>query len=227
VGTMKALLIESDGAALQEMLATMEGGGFAVDCAEDSDSALNHLICKRYEIILLNYAIRDLAGQRLYDRFHGAGLSTPILLIAEQEEAVNKEEIISITKDSILTKPIDRDELLNWSKALIDFTNINVGFMDFPSIVNQSHAGESALKSDKDSKDIELTLAEKKLLGFLLKNRGKTVYKSDILQSVWGSEEQEVFTNIVEVYMTRLRRKLGAHGKSLLNIRGVGYRFEI
>ncbi len=224
---MQALLIEADENALRDMTSTMKDGGFAVHAVCDSESALNHLICNRYEIIVLNYTTHDLAGQRLYDRFSHAGLPTPILLIAEQEERIDREKVIAITKDSILTKPVNDEELLNWSKALIDFNNINVGFMDFPSIVRHDPSLESQAKLRKGPKDIELTLAEKRLLGFLLKNRGRTVYKSEILQSVWNSEEEEVFTNIVEVYMTRLRRKLGEHGKNLLNIRGVGYRFEL
>ncbi len=224
---MKALLIESDEAALQELISTMKSGEFSVDSAKDSESALDHLICNRYDIVILDYAVHDLGGQRLYDRLHRAGLSTPILLIAEKDAPVNKEKISRITKDGILLKPVVGDEILNWSKALIDFVNISVGFMDFPSIIVQKSTPNSEDDIKSKSKYIGLTEAEKKLLGFLLKNKGRTVDKGEILQNVWNSEEEEVFTNIVEVYIARLRRKLGEHGNNLLNIRGVGYRFEI
>ncbi len=224
---MRALLIESDETLVGDLTATMTGGGFSVDHALDADAALNCLICNRYDILVLNHAICDLGGQRLYDRFRLAGLSTPILLLVESGAEVNEGAIADVTKDALLPRSVDAQELIDWSKALIDFTNIFVGFMDFPTIVRQEWRRTGENKNEKDAKQIDLTLAEKKLLGFLLKNRGKTVYKSEILESVWESEEAEVFTNIVEVYITRLRRKLGDHGKKLLTIRGVGYRFEI
>lgn len=205
----------------------MSDGGFSVDTAMGSDAALNHLICNRYDVIILNYAVHDLNGQRLYHRLSEAGLPTPILLVATRKDAIDEGDIVSVTKDVVFFEPINAEELLNWSMALIDFTNIFVSFMDFPTIARKHKKQTTTDKTAKNAKEINLTLHEKKLLGYLLKNRGRTVHKSEILESVWESEEEEIFTNIVEVYITRLRRKLGAHGKNLLTIRGVGYRFEI
>ncbi len=224
---MRALLIDSDEVALQILIPTMTRGGFTVHTATGSESALNHLICNRYEIIILRYSVRDHHGQRLYDRLHQAGLSTPILLVAARGEHINEDSIVSVTKDAVFFEPVDAQELLDWSKALIDFTNIIVEFMDFPFIHRKETHKQDTKRTKESSRHIDLTLYERKLLGFLLKNRGRTVHKSEILESVWESEEEETFTNIVEVYITRLRRKLGAHGKNLLTIRGVGYRFEI
>ncbi len=224
---MKALLIEPDLEASEEIGSALKSGGFSVESAEDSVSAFNCLICARFDIIVLNHALHDRGGQRLYDRFHAAGLPTPILLIAEPGEEIDNETILNVTKDSILPKPVEGHEALSWARALVDFNNIMVEFMDFPAILKEEGAQGPDSLASRTKKDVELTDAEKKLLGYFLKNRGKTVYKSDILRSVWNTEEEEVFTNIVEVYITRLRRKLGAHGKKLLNIRGVGYRFEI
>lgn len=222
---MRALLVGVDAEALQAMAGALADGGFTVDSAGGSEGAFDRLICHHYDVIVLHASVFDLSGERLYDRLRRAGLATPILLLVAEDDRVDCAEIINVTKDAVLPASVQGDEVLNWSCALIDFTNIIVEFMDFPSIIRPDAAPAHGGKNS--SADIELTLAEKKLLGFLLKNRGRTVYKSEILESVWNSQEEEIFTNIVEVYIARLRRKLGVHGKNLLNIRGVGYRFEI
>lgn len=224
---MRALLIQSDEIALRSLTPAMVQGGFSVDSARDSEAALDLLICNRYDVIILHSSLRDLGGQRLYARLNAAGLATPILLVATRDDTIDEDAILDVTKDAVFFEPVDAQELLAWSKALIDFTNIFVQFMDFPSITRKEKQEQGAAKSEKSPRQIALTLHEKKLLGFLLKNRGRTVHKSEILQSVWESEEEEIFTNIVEVYITRLRRKLGDHGKNLLTIRGIGYRFEL
>ncbi len=221
---MRALLVETDAAALQAMMHAMAEGGFDVDSARDSEGALDRLICHRYDVVVLNAAVFDLKGERLYDRLRRAGLATPIVLLVGEDDQVDSAGVISVTKDAVLPADVQGAELLDWSSALIDFTNIIVEFMDFPSIIRHD---ASPARGKNSSGDIELTLAEKKLLGFLLKNRGRTVYKREILESVWNTQEEEIFTNIVEVYIARLRRKLGEHGKNLLNIRGVGYRLEV
>ncbi len=224
---MQALLIDADAVAVQKLAQDFTDGGFQVETATESEAALDSLICKRYDVLILSYSIHDLSGQRLYNRLNEAGLPTPILLTARREETINEDDIVSVTKDAVFFHPIEPQELINWSKAIIDFTNIFVGFMDFPTITRKKSSSSEKENLEKSSKEINLTLHEKKLLGLLLKNRGRTVQKSEILERVWGSEEEEVFTNVVEVYITRLRRKLGAQGKNLLTIRGVGYRFEI
>ncbi|MEO1192563.1 MAG: response regulator transcription factor [Pseudomonadota bacterium] len=224
---MRALLIDGDEAALASLTTAMTQDGFLVDGAIESESALDYLICNRYDVIVLNYAIEDLSGRRLYHRLSAAGLITPILVIASREERSEAANIVEVTKDALFVAPIDTEELLAWALALIDFTNIFVGFMDFPSVPRPATRKQASAKVAKSPGSIDLTLHEKKLLGFLLKNRGKTVRKSEILEQVWNSDEEEIFTNTVEVYITRLRRKLGAHGQNLLTIRGVGYRFEL
>ena len=82
-----------------------------------------------------------------------------------------------------------------------------------------------ALRLTVDGSEIELSVKERKLIVLFLSNRGKVLSRERILNSVWGTQ-QDPPTNVVDVYIGRLRRKLGVHGKHLVTVRGAGYRFE-
>jgi DNA-binding response OmpR family regulator len=153
------------------------------------------------------------------------GNHTPVLMLSALDAVEERVAGLKLGADDYLAKPFDFDELIARVEALRRREN------DFKSSGDSEVLQYEALSLNTrslvvtvDNKEIELTAKERDLLLLLMANRGKVFARERILNTVWGSQEDPL-TNVIDVYIGRLRKKLGDSGKHIRTIRGLGYRF--
>lgn len=182
----------------------------------------------RFDIILLDIMLPGISGLDVCRRLRRAGDRTPILILSALNETDQRVEGLRLGADDYLVKPFDFDELIARLQALHRRAGDGAG--DGKG-ANSKRLAAGAIVVDLESyvvtnggEEIELTEKERDVLMLFLSNPNRVLSRERILNSVWGADSDPL-TNVVDVFIGRLRKKFGFNRDELKNIRGVGYRF--
>ena len=223
---MNILLVEDEARVADFIRRGLSAEGWAVDHVADGEVALEHAVSNSYDVILLDLMLTGLQGQDVCRMLRARKSKTPILMLTALDSPEEKVDGLKMGADDYLAKPFDFDELIARVEAL---HRRSTGYT--------SDAGESILTSggltfDRsslqvtvDGAEIELSKKERDLLLLFLTNSGRVLSRERILNSVWGLNADPL-TNVVDVYVGRLRRKIGAEGDRIVTLRNVGYRMN-
>lgn len=199
--------------------------GWIAEHAGSGEAALEILSQHEFDIVLLDLMLPGISGQDVCRKMRARGNHTPVLMLSALDAVEERVAGLKLGADDYLAKPFDFDELIARVEALRRREN------DFKSSGDSEVLQYEALSLNTrslvvtvDNKEIELTAKERDLLLLLMANRGKVFARERILNTVWGSQEDPL-TNVIDVYIGRLRKKLGDSGKHIRTIRGLGYRF--
>jgi DNA-binding response OmpR family regulator len=221
---MNILLVEDEARVADFIRRGLSAEGWAVDHAADGEDALEHVASNSYDVILLDLMLPGIQGQDVCRKLRARKTKTPILMLTALDSPEEKVDGLKMGADDYLAKPFDFDELIARVEAL---HRRATGYT--------SDAGETVLKSggltfdraslqvSVDGTEIELSKKERDLLLLFLTNTGRVLSRERILNSVWGLNADPL-TNVVDVYVGRLRRKIGAEGERIVTLRNVGYR---
>ncbi|MEA5403028.1 response regulator transcription factor [Arcicella sp. DC2W] len=225
---MKILLIEDEPKTLQSLRQGLEENGFEVDIAYDGVIG-KHLARKnQYQIIVTDIIMPGINGLELCKQLREEGVTTPILMLTAMGSIQEKLMGFDAGADDYLVKPFDFLELLARIKVLSKRTQI-------PLPNNSNILSYSNLEMNLDAhlvtrggNKIDLTAREFALLEYLLRNQGKVISKADIAEKVWDSRF-EMGTNVIEVFMTMLRKKVDKnYDTKLIHTQyGVGYVLKV
>jgi DNA-binding response OmpR family regulator len=202
--------------------------GFTVEWARTAEEALAEGLAAACDLVILDLMLPDMPGMTVCRQLRAEGVITPILMLTALDTTEQTVAGLRMGADDYLTKPFDVEELLARIEALVrrsrltndpPATMLNVGdlSLDLRSLIARRAGAE-----------IELTAKEVALLELLMRAPRKVFTRDEILGSVWGST-QDPMTNIVDVYIRRLRKKIGddtADWSLIRTMRGIGYRIE-
>lgn len=223
---MKILIVEDDRQLLGFLRKALREEGFMVEHADRGDRALERALDGSHACILLDVMLPGLDGFEVVSALRARGITTPVLMLTARDELEARVRGLQEGADDYLTKPFDLPELLARIHALVR----RAQFRHNDTLLN---AGDVTLDSlrrcvTRRGRTIDLTPREFALLEFLLRNVGRTVSRSRIAEAVWNYQF-DTETNVVDVYVNYLRKKLGAPSGALTihSVRGVGYRLEV
>lgn len=224
---MKILLIEDDERIAQFLLKGLRAEGYDLVWERDGVAGYDAAKSGNYDAIILDLMLPLMDGRDVCLKLRAEGVRTKILMLTALETTADVVKGLRLGADDYLSKPFAFDELIARLEVFQRAEN--------PSRSTQQRfftAGDlafdiSALRLTYKNTEIELTSLEYALLEFLMRNRGKVVSRAYILQNVWQTH-QDPHTNIVDVYIRRLREKLERHGVTdvFTTIRGRGYRMN-
>ncbi|MEA5460100.1 response regulator transcription factor [Arcicella sp. LKC2W] len=225
---MKILLIEDEPKTLQSLRQGLEENGFEVDIAYDGMIG-KHLAKKsQYQIIVTDIIMPGMNGLQLSKELREEGITTPILMLTALGSIEEKLMGFDAGADDYLVKPFDFLELLARIKVLAKRSQTPL-----PVTGNLLNYGDLEMNLDAHSvtrggSKIDLTAREFALLEYLLRNHGKVISKADIAAKVWDSRI-DMGTNVIEVFMTMLRKKVDKnYDTKLIHTQyGVGYVLKI
>jgi len=223
---MNLLVVEDEARVADFIQRGLKAEGWTVTVAPDGETALNLLKHDDFDVILLDLMLPGISGQDVCRRLRAGRNLTPVLMLTALEAVDNRVAGLRLGADDYLPKPFDFDELVARVEALARRAH------SFNPKENEAHLLHNGLLCF-DTKSLEVTCAgqridltakERDILKLLLANPDKVYSRERILNAVWGANEDPM-TNVVDVYVGRLRKKLGCMGEAIETVRGVGYRF--
>ncbi|WP_299664728.1 response regulator transcription factor [uncultured Ruegeria sp.] len=221
---MNILLVEDETRVADFIRRGLSAEGWSVDHAPDGEDALEHAALNSYDVILLDLMLPGIQGQDVCRKLRARKSKTPILMLTALDSPEERVEGLKIGADDYLPKPFDFDELIARVEALhrratgyaseLSETVITSGTLTFD---------RNSLQVSVEGKEVQLSKKERDLLLLFLTNVGRVLSRERILNSVWGMNADPL-TNVVDVYVGRLRRKIGKEGLRITTLRNVGYR---
>lgn len=223
---MNVLLVEDEIRISDFLQRGMQAEGWQVCVVPTGEAALAMLEAESFDVIVLDLMLPGISGQDVCRRLRAKKNQTPILMLTALVDVEDRVSGLRMGADDYLVKPFDFDELLARIHALARRARA----FETEGAVPHHLLTAGALRFDMRSLEVRcgdepiaLTPKEREILRLLLASRGRIVSRQRILSTVWRVSEDPL-TNVVAVYVGRLRKKLGACGDQLETVRGVGYR---
>ena len=218
---MRILLVEDEPAAAQMLAKGLREQGYAVDVAIDGEDGSYKAAISNYNLFILDVLLPLKDGLRICQEIRSAGSSTPILMLTARDTVEDRITGLDCGADDYLTKPYEYRELLARVRALL-----RRGPKPYYDLIEVAdlRIDMKARNVSRDGRAIELTAKEYAILECLARKRGELVTREEISEQAWD-ENFDPFSNLIEVYMLRLRRKIDAgHEVKLIRTRrGEGY----
>jgi two-component system OmpR family response regulator len=219
---VKILTIEDDETTAGEIVAELERGGFSVDWAADGREGLGRAMSGEYDAITLDRMLPHVDGLTIVTEMRSAGIHTPVLMVSALTDVNDRVKGLRAGGDDYMIKPFASEELsarlevlLRRQKAAARSAVIVVGDLEIDPLSRVvKRAGV----------EVRLLPAEYKLLEYMARNSGQILTRTMIFEAVWGYHF-DPGTNLIDVHLGRLRRKIDAGSlPSLIHtVRGSGY----
>jgi two-component system copper resistance phosphate regulon response regulator CusR len=221
---MRLLIVEDEPKLAEILLRSLRGEGFAVDVAATAEEGFNLAATDNYDLLILDLLLPDGSGAGLLRRLRQLHHKVPVLVLTARGDIDTKVETFDAGADDYLTKPFALPELLVRVRALMrrgPAVKEMVLKMQDLEIDRLTHQVRRA------GRRVELSPKEYSLLEYLMLNPGRVLSRSMIIDRVWD-QSFEGFTNIVDVYVRQLRRKIdeGFEPKMIRTVRGLGYALD-
>lgn len=221
---MTNVLVVEDEDQIADFIARgLKGEGWTTTRAASGEQALDLMSENVFDVVLLDIMLPGMSGHDVCARMRLKKNFTPVLMLTALDEIDDKVAGLRKGADDYLPKPFDFDELIARISALVRRE------ADYHAA--EPSVEEDVVKFDPDAlclivsdKKVELSSKERDFMAMLIQNPGRVLSRERILNSVWGLNEDPM-TNTVDVYVRRLREKLGAHADRISTVRGIGYRY--
>jgi DNA-binding response OmpR family regulator len=218
---MRLLLVEDDARIARFVAKGLREQAYAVDVSATGDDALYQAAINTYDLIILDVMIPGRDGFSVCRELRKSGQRMPILMLTARDAVEDRISGLDSGADDYLTKPFEFRELLARLRALLRRSGeLRPAKISVADLVLDT----AAQSVSRNGQSVPLTAKEYALLEFLARNAGRVVGRAEIAEHVWD-ETFDPFSNLIEVYINRVRRKIDADSpKPLLHTRrGAGY----
>jgi DNA-binding response OmpR family regulator len=224
---MNILVVEDEPLVADFLVRGLSAEGHAVQTAVDGAEGQGYALAGGFDIILLDVMLPVRSGLEVCEALRGAGVTTPILMLTALDAVTDRIEGLRRGADDYVIKPYAFDELLARIDALVRRSARRTKSQEERRFTcGDLELDRETLEIRRGGARLELTAKEIGILELLMSRPGSVVSRERILNSVWGVHADPL-TNVVDVYIGRLRRKLQAHGPPMIEtIRGFGYRLD-
>jgi two-component system copper resistance phosphate regulon response regulator CusR len=218
---MRILVVEDERTLARYLQRGLQEAAWTADVSGSVDDAWRLLLLNPYDLIVLDLGLPDADGSVLLRRVREAGMDVPVLILTARGSVDDRVAGLNAGADDYLSKPFAFAELMARLHALLRRGRerhplvLQVDDLQLDIVRRQAHRG--ALR-------IELTAREFSVLEFLMRHAGEVVTRTALAEHVWG-DHYDSLSNLIEVFINRLRKKIEPRGASRLlhTIRGAGY----
>jgi two-component system copper resistance phosphate regulon response regulator CusR len=221
---MRILIVEDEADVARFLIRGLTEEAYAVDHATDGNSALDMAAVNTYDAVVLDITIPEPDGMEVCRRLRAGANTVPILMLTARDTVDDKINGLDAGADDYLTKPFQFREFLARLRALLrrggatTHSTLNVGSLELDTKSHRVRIANHALT---------LTTKEYSLLEYLARNSGRIVTREEIAEHVWN-ESFDPFSNLIEVYINRLRRQMekASNEQFIVTVRGAGYMLD-
>ncbi|HVB64044.1 MAG TPA: response regulator transcription factor [Nitrolancea sp.] len=223
---MHILVVEDEQRLARLLRRVLQEERQTVDLIHDGATALELALGKTYDLILLDLMLPDLDGVQICKALRGENVMTPILMLTARGAVEDRVAGLNAGADDYLVKPFAMDELLARVNALLR-RGTRAGDLGMVLRVGELTLDLVRHEVQRDGQIIELTAKEFALLEYLMRNAGRVLSRTQIIEHVW-SYDFETLSNVVDMYIHYLRDKIDrGFGRPLIKtVRGLGYKVE-
>jgi len=219
---MRVLVVEDDKKIASFVSRGLKEAGYVVDIAERGDDALQLALYNHYDVAIVDLMLPGLDGLGLIERWRAQKVTTPVIILSAKHSVDDRVKGLQVGGDDYLTKPFAFSELLARIQALVRRSTA----MSEPTTLKYGDLTLDLLSREvtRGGQKIELQAREFALLEYLLRNAGRVVSKTTILEHVWDYNFDPK-TNVIDVLVSRLRSKVDRDfdRKLIHTMRGFGY----
>ena len=219
--SMRVLVVEDEAALARQVSDALEGAGYAVDAAADGARADFLVQTVPYDAIVLDLGLPRIDGLTLLDRWRKAGIATPVLVLTARGSWHEKVQGIDGGADDYVSKPFQMEEVLARLRALIRRAHRQPAPLLRCGDISLDPRSAAVTLTGAP---VKLTSHEFRVLAYLMHHAGRVVAQSELAEHIYAHDAGRD-SNTVEVFVARLRRKLGA--SAIETVRGVGYRMGV
>jgi two-component system response regulator PhoP len=221
---MRVLVAEDDSKLLTQLDTLLQESGYSVDLADNGEHALYQLKEYNYDLAIVDIGLPKLDGFDVIRKARSKNVCTPVLILTARDRWQEKVEGLDSGADDYLTKPFHNEELLARAKALIRRASgqanpvIQMGPISLDTVSEEIQL---------NSLSLELTAYEYKVMEYLMLNPQKVISKTELTEHIYD-QDFDLDSNVIEVFIGRLRKKLDPDGtiKPIETLRGRGYRIN-
>lgn len=215
---MKALLVEDDQPLAAALSESLKDAGVLVEPVASAADADFLLKTERYDVMILDLGLPDGNGTHWLSRWRDEGIDIPVLVLTARERWSDKAAGFSAGADDYVTKPFHTAEVLFRLRAIVRRSHGHAHpVLTAGNLSYDTHSGQVSL----EGLPVTLTAQESRLLGYLMHAAPRVVSRSELSEHVYD-RDQEPDSNVIDVHISRLRRKLG--NDRIETLRGKGYR---
>jgi two-component system, OmpR family, response regulator len=215
---LRILIVEDEVLLSQQLAQSLTDAAYVVDCAFDGEQADFLVQTEQFDAVILDLGLPKIDGLTLLRRWREAGIAAPILILTARGTWHEKVQGIDGGADDYVAKPFRIEEVLARIRALLrrasglTHAELRCGVLTLDS---------RTARVSVDGAVVKLTSHEFRVLSFLMHHRGKVVSRAELIEHIYA-QDCDRDSNTVEVFVARLRRKLG--GSFIETVRGLGYR---
>ncbi|MFC5742834.1 MULTISPECIES: response regulator transcription factor [Dyella] len=222
---MRILLVEDEAPLRETLAARLKRDGFAVDAAQDGEEGLYLGKEVPFDLAIIDLGLPKMSGMDLVKALRESGRRYPILILTARGSWQDKVEGLKYGADDFLVKPFHVEELLARINALVRRAS---GWSKPVLACGPIRLDTTAQTVSASGKLVDLTTYEYKVLEYLILHAGELVSKADLTEHIY-QQDYDRDSNVLEVFIGRLRKKLDPEGilKPIETVRGRGYRFAI
>lgn len=215
---MRVLVVEDEPEIAARVAKALDTAGFAVDTAGDGERADQLVRTEPYDAVVLDLGLPRRDGVTLLRGWRERSLDVPVLILTARGRWSEKQEGFGAGADDYVTKPFELGEVVLRVQALVRRSRGHAApALVCGALVVDTHAGRASL----GGQPLDLTAQEWRLLGYLAHHAGRIVSRSELRDHVW-ERDLDPDSNVIDVVIARLRRKIGS--ERIETLRGRGYR---
>jgi two-component system, OmpR family, response regulator len=207
-----------------EIVHELEGHGFSVDWVDNGPEGLARAMTDEYDAITLDRMLPGIDGLSLLATIHSAGIRTPVLILSALGDVDERVRGLRAGGDDYLTKPFIPEELIARLEVLLRRRREPTAQQETMLCVGPLELDLISRKARRDGEEIVLLPTEYRVLELMIRNVGQTITRTMLFEAVWGYHFNPG-TNLVDVHMSRLRKKIDPPGVKpmIQTVRGSGY----
>jgi len=222
ISCMRILIVEDEKKVAQFLQKGFQAESFTVDIAADGQTGLRLAQTESYDAIILDVMLPGKSGIEILTSLRQSKIATPVLMLSAKSDIEDRVEGLNLGADDYLPKPFAFSEVLARIRAIVrrKSTDVMASFLT----VGDLRMDLLGRRVERAGKDIPLTNKEFELLEYLLRNKGRVLSRVILMEHIWDINFDSE-TNIVDVVINRLRRKIedGFSTRLIHTVRGVGY----